>query len=142
MVEREQSVAIADLLEENHFELVGRENGPYRLKLSTRGAKLSLRIETTDGDLIVSHIMSFSPFKRVIQDYIRICEAHFRAAASADPYRTEAIDMGRRALHNAGSELLRERLSSRVKTDLDTARRLFTLIIAPYAVGSNLMDAV
>ncbi|MFK0335217.1 UPF0262 family protein [Rhizobium sp. NPDC090275] len=132
---QEQSLAIEDLLETSQFELVGRNHGPYRLKLSTRGSRLSLHVANEENVLIVSHIMSFTPFKDIICEYVMICEAHLRASMTGDPYRIESIDMGRRAIHNTGSELLQQRLSSRIKTDLDTARRLFTVIVAPYTVS-------
>ncbi|MGO4623930.1 UPF0262 family protein [Ensifer sp. 2YAB10] len=128
VLEREQSVAIADLLEGNLFELIGRERGPYKLRLSTRDAKLSFQITTRDDFPIVSHILSLTPFRRVMKDYAMICEAHLHAAVAPDPHRLEAIDMGRRAIHNEGSDLLRERLSAWIRTDHDTARRLFTLM--------------
>lgn len=128
VLEREQSVAIADLLEGNLFELIGRERGPYKLRLSTRDAKLSFQITTQDDFPIVSHILSLTPFRRVMKDYAMICEAHLLAAVAPDPHRLEAIDMGRRAIHNEGSDLLRERLSAWIRTDHDTARRLFTLM--------------
>lgn len=134
-VEREQSIAIADLLEVNYFEVVEHRGGPYRLTLSTRGSRLALHIATWDGVSVASHIISFTPLKRVIRDYVIVCEAHSRAAVELDRHRLETVDMARRAVHNEGSELLRERLSARVKTDLDTARRLFTLIVAPFTVG-------
>lgn len=131
-IEREQSIAIADLLEMNYFEVVEHRGGPYRLRLSTRGSRLALHIATWDDAAVSSHIISFTPLKRVIRDYLIICEAHIRAAVELDRYRLETVDMARRAIHNEGSELLRERLSAKVKIDLDTARRLFTLIVAPF----------
>ncbi|MEY9534665.1 UPF0262 family protein [Sinorhizobium fredii] len=134
VLEREQSVAIADLLEDNLFELIGRDSGPYKLRLSTRGAKLAFHIMTQCEVPIASHILSFTPFRRVLKDYAIICEAHLQAAIAADPHRIEAIDMGRRAIHNEGSEILRERLSAWIRTDRDTARRLFTLIAVPHTM--------
>ncbi|MDR6758771.1 uncharacterized protein (UPF0262 family) [Mycoplana sp. BE70] len=134
-VEREQSIAIADLLESNCFELVGQRGGPYRLTLSTRGSRLALHIATRDEVFVSSHIISFTPLKRIIRDYVTICETHFRAAAEFDRYRLETVDMARRAIHDEGSELLKERLSGRVNIDQDTARRLFTIIVAPFTVG-------
>ena len=59
-----------------------------------------------------------------------ICESYYQAIRNATPQRIETLDMGRRALHNEGSELLKVRLAGKVDTDLDTARRLFTLICA------------
>ncbi|NTJ12010.1 UPF0262 family protein [Rhizobium lusitanum] len=126
----EQRTAIADLLEDSYFELVGRQTGPYRLVISTRDSRLTFHVADADGAPVVSHIMSAGPLRRVIRTYVLICEAHYEAAKKGDAQRLEAIDMGRRAAHNEASELLRERLSAKVQTDLDTARRLFTIIAA------------
>jgi uncharacterized protein (UPF0262 family) len=129
-VEIEQRSAISDLLEGSYFELVGRQSGPYCLAISTRGSRLTFHVADADGIPIVSHFMSAGPLQRVIRDYVAICEAHYEAAAKGDTQRLEAIDMGRRAAHNEASELLRERLSTKMRTDLETARRLFTIIAA------------
>ena len=59
-----------------------------------------------------------------------ICESYYDAIRNATPQRIEALDMGRRGLHNEGSALLRSRLAGKVEVDEDTARRLFTLICA------------
>lgn len=134
-VEREQSIAISDLLGSNYFEVLQHRGGPYRLTLSTRGSRLALHITTWDHISVVSHVLSFTPLRRVIRDYLIVFEAHVRAAVESDPYRLETVDMARRAIHTEGSELLRERLSAKVKIDQDTARRLFTLIVVPFTVG-------
>ena len=76
------------------------------------------------------HILSLSPFRTLIKDYFMICDSYYQAIRTATPDKIEAIDMGRRGLHNEGSELLRERLDGKIEIDLDTARRLFTLICA------------
>jgi uncharacterized protein (UPF0262 family) len=76
------------------------------------------------------HILSLSPFRMLIKDYFMICESYYQAIRNATPAQIEALDMGRRGLHNEGSELLRTRLAGKIETDLDTARRLFTLICA------------
>lgn len=129
-VQVEQKVAISDLLEHSYFELVGRQLGPYRLMMSMLGAKLTLHVADAGGIPIVSHFMSISPFRRILREYEAICEAHYVAAFRGDTQRLEAIDMGRRATHNEGSELLIGRMATKVRIDLDTARRLFTIIAA------------
>lgn len=133
----EQAVAIAAILEDNRFEVLGREHGPYRLKVSTRNSRLTLHIATSQDVPVASHTVSFTPLRRVINDYVAIYESHAQAAATRDHYRTEAIDMGRRAIHNEGSDLLRERFSRWIETDRNTARRLFTLVAAPYLTSAT-----
>lgn len=131
----EQAIAISDIVAGNKFELLGRESGPYRLKLSTRNSRFTLAIATAEGVPIVSHSLSLTPLRRVIEDYVAIYESHSRMARTGDHYRIEAVDMGRRAIHNEGSELLMDRLSRWIETDRNTARRLFTLIATPYLMS-------
>ncbi|MBC8130254.1 MAG: UPF0262 family protein [Rhizobiaceae bacterium] len=127
-VEHERAVAIFDLIEENVFRPVGTPDGPYRLKLSLVEKRLVFDIRADGGEAIVTHILSLTPLKRIIRDYFLICDSYYEAIRSATPSQIEAIDMGRRGIHNGGSETLRERLAGKIEVDLDTARRLFTLI--------------
>ena len=127
-VEHERAVAIFDLLEENAFEPAGHSGGPYHLKLSLMDQKLVLSVTTESADPVATHILSLTPFRRIIKDYFMICESYYEAIRTATPSQTETIDMARRGLHNEGSELLRERLNGKVEVDFDTARRLFTLV--------------
>ena len=129
-VEHERQVAIFDLLEENFFSPEGAGEGPYSLKIALVDGRLALDITGVGGER--RHLLSLTPFKAVIRDYFMICESYYEAIRHATPSQIEAIDMGRRGIHNDGSERLRERLSGKVELDLDTARRLFTLICALY----------
>lgn len=128
-VEHERAVAIYDLIEENSFQPVGDDNGgPYKLKLSLVESRLVFSVTREDASPVITHILSLTPFRRVIKDYFLICESYYEAIRSSTPSQIEAIDMGRRGIHNEGSETLRERLSGKIDVDFDTARRLFTLI--------------
>ncbi len=129
-VEHEQRVAIFDLLEENYFEPIGLENGPFRLHLVIEENRLAFEIAQDDETPIGKVILSLSPFRRIIKDYFLICESYYDAIKGGPPAQIEAIDMGRRGLHDEGSELLRERLKGKIEVDHDTARRLFTLVCA------------
>jgi uncharacterized protein (UPF0262 family) len=134
-VEHERAVAIFDLIEENSFEPLGHEGGPYRLKLSLMDSKLLLVVTTEAGAEVITHILSLTPFRRIVRDYFMICESYYKAIRSATPSQIEAIDMGRRGLHNEGSQTLMDRLSGKIKLDFDTARRLFTLVCVLYWRG-------
>jgi uncharacterized protein (UPF0262 family) len=127
-VEHERAVAIYDLLEENSFHPRGHEGGPYELALSITSNRLVFDIKLADGSPVVAHHLSLSPLRRIVKDYFLICDSYYAAIRTASPDQIEAIDMGRRGLHNEGSELLMERLRHKVEMDVDTARRLFTLI--------------
>jgi len=128
-VEHERAVAIFDLIEENSFRPVGDEGqGPYRLKLSLVESRLVMEIAREDGSPVVTHILSLTPFRRVVKDYFMICESYYDAIRSSSPSQIEAIDMGRRGLHNEGSQTLMDRLAGKIEVDFDTARRLFTLV--------------
>jgi uncharacterized protein (UPF0262 family) len=126
--EHERQVAIFDLLEQNYFQPNGAASGPYDLKIALIDNRLALDI--TGPAYQQRHLLSLSPFRGVIKDYFLICESYYDAIRNATPAQIEALDMGRRGLHNEGSNLLRERLAGKVETDSDTARRLFTLICA------------
>ncbi len=99
-VEHERAVAIYDLLADNKFKPAGHDSGPYAL----------------------------APFSRIVKDYFTVCDSYYAAIRTATPDRIEALDMGRRALHDEGSRIVMERLRRKVELDFDTARRLFTLI--------------
>jgi len=126
--EQERQVAIFDLLDGNYFEPAESAGGPYDLKLSLIENRLAFDISGPNYER--RHLLSLSPFRGVIKDYFMICDSYYSAIRNSSPQQIEALDMGRRGLHNEGSSLLRERLEGKVKTDLDTARRLFTLICA------------
>lgn len=134
-IEHEREVAIFDLLESNFFALEGEASGPYTLKLSIVDNRLVFDVGDADQNPITAFILSLSPFRKVIKDYFLICESYFEAIKSAPPSRIEAVDMARRGVHDEGSELLKERLKGKISLDLDTARRLFTLICALHWKG-------
>ncbi|BDA82756.1 UPF0262 protein [Aureimonas sp. SA4125] len=127
-IEHERAVAIFDLIEENRFQPSGLPEGRFRLKLSLIDKRLVFDIRDEADTAVVTHILSLTPLKRIIRDYFLICDSYYEAIRSATPSQIEAIDMGRRGIHNDGSETLRERLAGKIDLDLDTARRLFTLI--------------
>ena len=127
-VEHERAVAIYDLIEQNTFAPIGHEGGPYALHLRMADNRLVFEIAQADGTAVIAHHLSLNPFRKIVKDYFLICDSYYDAIRNATPDRIEAIDMGRRGLHNEGSELLMERLKDKVAIDLDTARRLFTLI--------------
>ncbi len=127
-IEHERAVAIFDLIEENSFHPVGDEGGPYRLKLGVIENRLVFNIARDDETPVIAHVLSLTPFKRVIKDYFMICESYYDAIRTSSPTQIEAIDMGRRGLHNEGSQTLQDRLNGKIDVDFDTARRLFTLI--------------
>ena len=134
-VEHERKVAIFDLLEENSFAPSGSEGGPYLLHLAIEENRLVFDIRLEGGDAHGKIMLSLSPFRKIIKDYFLICESYYDAIRTAAPAQIEAIDMGRRGLHNEGSELLRERLAGKVEIDFDTSRRLFTLICVLHIKG-------
>ena len=131
--EQERQIAIFDLLEENFFFPEAASGGPYDLHMGLIENRLVLDVRGPEYER--RHILSLSPFRSLIKDYFMICESYYQAIRNSTPQQIEALDMGRRGLHNEASELLRTRLSGKIETDLDTARRLFTLICALYRRG-------
>ena len=127
-IEHERAVAIYDLLEDNNFAPVGHEDGPFALHLAISENRLVFDIRRPDQTPVVAHLLSLTPMRRIVKDYFMICDSYYKAISTATPSQIEAIDMGRRGLHNDGSTLLQERLKDKIELDFDTARRLFTLI--------------
>jgi uncharacterized protein (UPF0262 family) len=134
-VEHERQVAVFDLLEANAFELVNGFAGPYRVELSLREANLIFTVEDEPCARRCEIALSMRPFRRLIKDYFMVCESYFQAIRSATPSRIEAIDMGRRGLHNEGAEKLAGALESKIRLDTETARRLFTLVCVLHIRG-------
>lgn len=127
-IEHERKVAVYDLLEENFFEPIGAGDGPFELYLSYVENRLVFDVRKSGGEALGQVHLSMSPFRKIIKDYFLLCESYYDAIRSAAPAQIETIDMARRGMHNEGSEILRERLNEKINLDLNTARRLFTLI--------------
>lgn len=139
-VEQERRVALYDLLESNTFRIPARDgaeapDGPFRLTLAVRDGRLAFEVADEGGAPLAAFHLSLSPFRQVIKDYFSICASYFDAVKRLPAAQIEAIDMGRRGIHNEGSNLLLERLKGKVETDFDTARRLFTLICVLHFKG-------
>ncbi|MDR6263198.1 UPF0262 family protein [Roseobacter sp. N2S] len=139
-VERERKVALFDLMEENVFGLIPRADkplpdGPYQLFLSIKDRRVVCDVRTEDGSPASEFHLSVSPLKQVIKDYFQICESYFEAVKKLPPAQIEAIDMGRRGIHDEGSRQLMDRLEGKILTDMPTARRLFTLICVLHMRG-------
>lgn len=133
--EHERAIAIYDLIESNSFAIPGQQSGPYSLHVSLRSNQLMLDIRSEAGEPIIAHLLSLSPFRRVVKDYFMVCESYYAAIKTASAAQIEAIDMGRRGLHDEAAHLLIERLNGKIDVDFDTARRLFTLITALHWKG-------
>ncbi len=126
--EHDRQVAMFDLIEENSFEPAGAAAGPYDLRLAFEDNRLVFDVSGPGYGR--KHMLSMTPFRTVLKDYHLICASYYEAVRDATPAQIEAIDMGRRGLHNEGSDLLRQRLEGKIILDHETARRLFTLIYA------------
>ena len=132
-IEQERKVAIFDLLEDNSFALPVRDGrqvppGPYQLDLSIRDRRLVFDVTDPEHGRAGEFHLSLGPFRQVVKDYFQICESYFDAVKTLPPSQIETIDMARRGIHNEGARVLQERLDGKAEIDIDTARRLFTLI--------------
>ena len=134
-VEHERAVAIYDLTEENYFAPVGDDSGPYHLHLSIAENRLLFDIRSDADEAVATVTLPLLPLRRIVKDYFAICESYYEAIRTASPSKIEAIDMGRRGLHDEGCEILRDRLDGKIEIDFDTARRLFTLICVLHTRG-------
>jgi uncharacterized protein (UPF0262 family) len=123
-------VAIYDLVEENLFRPANGASGPFHLVLQIEDNRLILLVGTADGADQGRLSLPLVSLRRLIKDYTIVCDSYADAVRSLSPSQIEAIDMGRRGLHNEAGELLRAKLAAHVDVDLATARRLFTLVYA------------
>ena len=128
-MQHERRVAVFDLLEENLFRPLESEKGPYTVKIVLQdGRRLLFHVDQADGSEQGVYTINLVPFRRVIKDYFMICESYHNAIRTATSAKIEAIDMGRRGLHNEGSRMLTDALRNHIEIDFNTSRRLFTLI--------------
>ena len=126
---QEQNLAIYDLKQNNFFQLVGFETfNDFGLNISLKGNSLVLEVSTENGDILKIFFLSLTPLRQIINDYYTICESYFNAVKQLPIDKIEAIDMGRKGIHNEGAKVIIERLEGRVKIDMETARRIFTLV--------------
>lgn len=142
-VVHEWRIAIYDLLESNSFKPARvTATGPYALHVSIIGNSIVLDVRDPETfQPIAAHYLSLTPFRRLIRDYFRIRDAYYEAIRSAQPFQIETVDMARRGMHNEAAELLRTRLTNKLIIDLNTARRLFTLICAVQPYASRIDEA-
>ncbi len=131
-IEHERRVAIFDLLETNHFApkngIAGGYPGPFNVKLRVEDNRLAIDLKTEEKQDLETFVLPLTPLRKVIKEYFLVCDNYYDAIKNSNPQKIEAIDVGRRALHNEGSEIMRKRLENKVDIDFETARRLFTLI--------------
>ena len=130
-MQHERRVAIFDLIEDNQFKPIDSPQGPYMLRLALEdGQRLTWDVNSTAGVPRAQFSVSMVPFRRIVKDYFLICESYHNAIRTATSAQIEAIDMGRRGLHNEGSRLLSDSLRNQAEMSFNTSRRLFTLICA------------
>ena len=134
-IEHERATAIADLLEDNSFAPASGQRGPFNIHLAIEENRLNLGIRSTSDGSTEAIVLPLGPFRRIVKDYFIVCESYYEAVRGGRLGQVEAIDMGRRGLHNEGSTLLMERLADKVSIDHATARRLFTLICVLHLRG-------
>ena len=126
---QEQNIAIYDLEQTNFFQLVGFEAyNEVKLNISLSGNSLVFKISSKKDKTLKTFFLSLTPLKQIINDYYTICESYFNAVKSLPLDKIESIDMGRKGIHNEGARVIIERLDGRIRTDLETSRRIFTLI--------------
>ncbi|MBL4603808.1 MAG: UPF0262 family protein [Emcibacteraceae bacterium] len=131
-IEHERRVAIFDLLENNHFEptidIPDNYQGPYHITLRMEDNRLAIDLRTEKKQDLSTIVLPLSPLRSIIKEYFLICDSYYTAIKKSTPRKMEAIDLGRRSLHDEGSDMLQSRLADKINIDFETARRLFTLI--------------
>ncbi|MSP03468.1 MAG: UPF0262 family protein [Acetobacteraceae bacterium] len=131
-IEADREHAVADLAAANYFKVFGRDgamtDGPYVLHLAIAEGRLIFDIRAQDDGPLIAIGLALGPFRRLVKDYQMLVDSHGKAVEEGREARIQAIDMGRRGLHNEGAVLMTERLAGKIEIDFDTARRLFTLV--------------
>jgi uncharacterized protein (UPF0262 family) len=131
-IEADRQQAVADLAAANHFAVFGRDGkkteGPYVLHLAISEGRLIFDIRIGDDSPLIAIGLALGPFRRLVKDYQMLVDSHIKAVEDGREARIQAIDMGRRGLHDEGAVLMTERLAGKIDIDFDTARRLFTLV--------------
>jgi len=133
--EHERRIALFDLKEDNRFAVVGEDRGPYDLLLAMSEGRLAFEVNDCAGARVCLHHLPLAVVRKLVKDYLLICDSYHAAIRNAAPSQIEAIDMGRRGLHNEAAEILRDALAERIQIDIETARRLFTLVCALHVRG-------
>lgn len=133
LIRRDRTIALRDLKRESVFKPLKDTHAPYDVSLSVEENRLVFRIKNANGGELPMLVLSLKPYRRLVKDYFMIVRSYDEAMREGKPSRIEAIDMGRRGLHNEGAEYLQERLADKIGMDFDTARRLFTLICVLHA---------
>jgi uncharacterized protein (UPF0262 family) len=133
ILEADRAQAVADLQAENSFAPIGVEDGPYSLTLSIQEGRLVFDIRRfaerpENSGPMRTIALALGPFRGLIKDYQMLVDSHIMAVEEGREAKIQAIDMGRRGLHNEGAELMIARLAGKVAIDFETARRLFTLV--------------
>jgi uncharacterized protein (UPF0262 family) len=133
-IEADRAQAVADLAAENHFVPLTVRNapapGPFVLHLAVQQGRLVFDIRRDDDAPLAIVALALGPFRRLVKDYQLLVDSHIKAVEEGRAERIQAIDMGRRGLHDEGATLMRERLDGKIAIDFATARRLFTLVCA------------
>jgi len=139
LIKRDCEIALNDLKQSSHFYPIGDDKGPYEIELYIEDNRLIFHIQNSDNKDLPYLVLSLTPYRRLIKDYFMIVKSYDEAMRDGKPSRIEAIDMGRRGLHNEGAELLQERLSDKIELDMDTSRRLFTLICVLHSGKAHIL---
>ena len=133
--EHERRIALFDLKESNSFAVLNEDRGRYARLLGMAEGRVVLDGSDEGGGRVILEGARLGSMRKIVKDYDFICESYNEAIRDAPPSRIEALDMGRRGLHNEAAEVLQELLASHFTIDNETARRLFTLVCALHVRG-------
>jgi len=138
-MQHERSQALNDLSTQSHFQPLNDNHGPYNVELSLQKGYLVIDLQNSETQDLQTMALSLRPYHRIIQDYFLVIRSYEQARSNAGPEKLEAIDMGRRGIHNEGAQLLKDRLEGKIEMDFETARKFFTLICVLHRTDISLM---
>ncbi len=128
-IEQERKAAIYDIINDNYFEPLNVSVQEFNVNVKLVEWRLLLEIKNNNNnDLLKTIAVSITALRRIIRDYQIVCDNYYEAIKTAPLRKIEAIDVGRRSIHDEGAQTFKELFENEVELDIETARRFFTLI--------------
>ena len=136
-------VAIYDILEDNSFSLINSSETIFTIKLWLQENILTFIVDSKDSKINLKTIsINFKSISKILKEYIILCDTYYDSIKSAPMQKVEALDMGRRSLHDDASHDLLNKLKGDIVMGFDTARRfitLFSIIQRKSLLGKNVL---
>ena len=136
-------VAIYDILEENSFSLIDLDENLFTISLWLQENIVTFIVSSQQSKIHLKTVsINFKSVSKILKEYIILCDSYYDSIKSAPIQKVEALDMGRRSLHDDASHDLLSKLKGNINMGFDTARRfvtLFSIIQRKSLLGKNIL---